>query len=237
MKIWYVYKITFATGRFYIGYRGTTRAIEQDLLVKYFSSSKLVKRLLEQGTACVGEVLATFDQQREAYEFEQQSIFDQFDNPLILNQSCYFGREGFGILSEASRAKISQRSKQLWEDPAYRACMVEKRKTAWTDERKNHQSDRLTGQRRPHHSAIMKSRPVNQSFAEHARSKRTVEHKQSISRALTGRRKTDEHIQKLRKPKPRTVCRIYDKRLMTLGNFMVWYNRQVSPPCGNEIIV
>ena len=34
--------------------------------------------------------------------------------------------------------------------------------------------------------------------------------------------KTEEHKQKLRKPKPKVVCRIKDKKEMSLGNFMNW---------------
>lgn len=35
--------------------------------------------------------------------------------------------------------------------------------------------------------------------------------------------KTEEHKSKLRKPKPKVVCRLKDKREMSLGNFMNWY--------------
>jgi len=34
--------------------------------------------------------------------------------------------------------------------------------------------------------------------------------------------KTEEHKRKLSNPKPKTVCRIFDKKLMALGNFMNW---------------
>jgi hypothetical protein len=34
--------------------------------------------------------------------------------------------------------------------------------------------------------------------------------------------KTEEHKQKLRKPKPKVVCRIKDRKEMSLGNFMNW---------------
>lgn len=53
-------------------------------------------------------------------------------------------------------------------------------------------------------------------------------------KALLGRKMTEEQIQKLRvpkseqhkeklrKPKPKVVCRIFDKREMAIGNFMNW---------------
>lgn len=34
--------------------------------------------------------------------------------------------------------------------------------------------------------------------------------------------KTENHKQKLRKPKPKVVCRLKDKKEMSLGNFMNW---------------
>lgn len=35
--------------------------------------------------------------------------------------------------------------------------------------------------------------------------------------------KTEEHKEKLRKPKPKVVCRLKDRKEMSLGNFMNWY--------------
>jgi hypothetical protein len=35
-------------------------------------------------------------------------------------------------------------------------------------------------------------------------------------------KKTEEHKKKLSKPKPKVVCRLSDRKLMALGNFMRW---------------
>ena len=35
--------------------------------------------------------------------------------------------------------------------------------------------------------------------------------------------KSEEHKEKLRKPKPKVVCRLIDKKEMSLGNFMNWH--------------
>jgi hypothetical protein len=226
MKNWYVYKITFNDESFYIGYRGTKRPVDQDFLVRYFSSSKIVRERIKNGECHRGEILAIFDQQQTSYEFEQQRIYDNFGHPLILNQSCYFGRKGFGILTESARQKISKRSKELWSDPKYREYLTIKRKESWTEDRKKQQSLRLSGQKRPDHSKLMKSRPVNPKFIENAKSPRSTKHKQAISESLKGKKKSEEHKQKLKKPKPLTVCRIHDKRQMAIGNFMNWYKRQ-----------
>ncbi|NDB87198.1 MAG: hypothetical protein EB127_31625, partial [Alphaproteobacteria bacterium] len=39
---------------------------------------------------------------------------------------------------------------------------------------------------------------------------------------LLRRPKTEEHKQKLKKPKPKVVTRIFDRKEMSLGNFMNW---------------
>ena len=237
MKAWYVYKITFGDGAFYIGYRGTRKPALNDLLVKYFTSSKLVKQRIIDGDMPVGEILATFTDQQTASEYEQQMIYELFDDHNILNQSCYFGRSGFGLLNDDARKKISNRSKELWSDPTYRDKMVEKRKSSWTDERKLEQSNRLTGVKRPQHSDFMKSQPVNQAFVEYSKGERSDEHKQAISAALSGKPKSEEHKQNLKKPKPLTVCRICDKRLMAMGNFMNWCKQQDSITRSDEVLI
>jgi len=44
--------------------------------------------------------------------------------------------------------------------------------------------------------------------------------KQSL--ATKGKKQTKEHKEKLKKPKPKVVCRLIDKKEMCLGNFMNW---------------
>jgi hypothetical protein len=34
--------------------------------------------------------------------------------------------------------------------------------------------------------------------------------------------KTEEHKKKLSKPKPKVICRIHDRKEMSIGNFMNW---------------
>jgi hypothetical protein len=79
-------------------------------------------------------------------------------------------------------------------------------------------------------------------LSPHFGKKHSQETKDKISKALKGRSyedlhgkekaeeiknkfkkpKTEEHKQKLRKPKPLVVCRLCDKRKMTISNFMNW---------------
>ena len=84
-KQWYVYKITFSDSTFYIGYRGTSSIIEDDFLIKYFSSSKTVKQRIKSSETYSGEILHIFDNQEDAYDKEQEIIFELFENPLIIN--------------------------------------------------------------------------------------------------------------------------------------------------------
>lgn len=196
-----------------------------------------MQQRINAGHIFTGQIIDTFASQAEAYEHEQLEILTNFDNPLILNQTCYFGRRGFGVISESAREKISKRSLELWADPEYRALQSEQRKSSWTNARRAQQSERLTGTKRPEHSATMKTKPTNPAFADYAKGKRTDEHKRSISESLTGKPKTEEHKQKLRTPKPLTVCRICDRRLMAMGNFMNWCKRQDLAAGGDEVLV
>ena len=44
-----------------------------------------------------------------------------------------------------------------------------------------------------------------------------------IIKSKLSKPKSEDHKQKLKKPKPKVVTRIYDRKVMSLGNFMNWY--------------
>lgn len=194
-KIWYVYRIVFSDGCFYIGYRGSKNP-EEDFLVKYFSSSKIVKERIKNGEIFTGEILLKFIDQNEAYETEQLTILEHFTNPLILNRSCYYKRKGFGILTEKAKLKISESSKLKWQDPKYIEKMNKRKR--WTEESKRIQSERLTGVKRPEHSNLLKSKntklPPNHPFLAKTKSE---DHKRKISISHTGKSKSEEHIKNM----------------------------------------
>lgn len=82
----YVYKLTHkTTNQFYIGFRKSNKLkSEFDLGFKYFSSSKTIKELGFENFHI--EIIAEFFDPKDAYDFEQNLIKENFKNPLILNK-------------------------------------------------------------------------------------------------------------------------------------------------------
>ncbi len=60
---------------------------------------------------------------------------------------------------------------------------------------------------------------------------RTKEHREKLSKGSLGNKnascpRSEETKNKLRKPKPKNVCRIHDKKEMNISHFIQWNNRQ-----------
>ena len=87
----YVYVCTHKiTKEFYIGYRekNTKLNITSDVdLPRYKTSSKQVKSEFDNYD---WQVIAEFLVGNDAYDFEQQLIFENWDNPLLLNKNCRY---------------------------------------------------------------------------------------------------------------------------------------------------
>lgn len=175
MKNWYTYLITFEDGFFYYGYRGTKKNPTDDFLINYFSSSKLVKEKIKT-EKYKGEILLTSINQQTVYDYEQKLISENIEHPKCLNQTCYFKREGFGVLSENVKTKLGKKSKERWSNPEYRQMMIDKQTAAWDDKRKKEYSN------------YMSSQWTNERKKEH-------------SKKLRGRQHTEEQLIKMRKPK------------------------------------
>ncbi len=231
MKKFYVYELTFDDGRFYIGYHGSKLQPENDLLIKYRTSSKTVKAMLESGLQCTYRIIQRDMSQEDAYELEQKSIYNRFQDDSCLNEACYYGRNGFGILSSVAKRKISESSKLRWNDPEYRQRLSETHKKRWNDESlglKQKQIDRLSGVSRPEHSEKMKGRLMSEEQKNKLRKPKHSGHGAKVSASTKGIPKSEAHKQNLKKPKPLVVCRLSDKREMALGNYMKWYNLQIK---------
>lgn len=106
----YVYMcIHKETGEFYIGYRQLN--IKKNLpsstdLPNYKSSAKQVKDNFDKFSYLV---IAEFFNPDDAYDFEQQLIYENWNDPLIINKSCYYGKKRFrmsGPRSKEHSAKI-----------------------------------------------------------------------------------------------------------------------------------
>jgi hypothetical protein len=135
----YVYKVTFLpTNQYYIGYRGSKNSKPSDLFNTYFTSSKVVARLIKEHGVdnFTKEILAEFDTGTEAYEYEQQLLREHNveSNTQLLNKrltSCAL--DAFKKHTSKTRTQMSQRRKQLWEDPAYREKVSNSVKQSWAD--------------------------------------------------------------------------------------------------------
>ena len=92
----YVYMcIHRETGHFYIGSRTAKDITYSHLdLPKYKTSSPKVKPNFDQ---YVWTILAEFFNSDDAYDFEQELIYNTWNDPLSLNESCYYGKHRFCI--------------------------------------------------------------------------------------------------------------------------------------------
>lgn len=133
----YVYQLTFKpTGQFYIGYRGSKTAVTDDLLVTYFTSSKVVKRLIQShGIDSFDKmILAEFASGIEAYNYEQALLKKNNveGNELMLNKrltSCAL--DCFQKHTAKSKKRMSQSRKKLWQDDSYRGKVSESVRHSW----------------------------------------------------------------------------------------------------------
>ncbi len=135
----YVYKITFLpTDQYYIGYRGSKNATPSDLLETYFTSSKVVARLIKEHGVdkFAKEILAEFATGTEAYEYEQHLLreHDVESNTQMLNKrltSCAL--DTFKYHTDKTRAQMSESRRQLWADPEYKQKVSAAVKNSWQD--------------------------------------------------------------------------------------------------------
>lgn len=82
----YVYKLyTPDIDKWYIGSRQSRQLPENDILVRYFTSSKVVKLLLNQGLNFVVEETILFDSYEEAVAAENQMLRSIIDKSQYLN--------------------------------------------------------------------------------------------------------------------------------------------------------
>lgn len=110
----YVYMgIHKTTQELYIGYRELNKLPSHVDLFRYRTSSIIVKPKFDEFEWVV---LAEFKIGNDAYDFEQQLIFESWGNPLLLNRSCHYknhkrfkASKGFkkGPQSEEHRSKLS----------------------------------------------------------------------------------------------------------------------------------
>ena len=91
----YVYKLTHkVTKKFYIGYRSQNKTHStDDLGIVYFTSCRSISK--DNFDEYSAEIIAEFFTAKDAYEFEQELIFSNWFEPLLINKSCYHNKHQF----------------------------------------------------------------------------------------------------------------------------------------------
>lgn len=115
----YVYfGIDSVTGEFYIGYREANSTPSHIDLFKYRTSSKIVNPKFDQFNWVVAAEFFTGD---DAYDFEQQLIFENWNNPLLLNRHCFYGKNRFKSAKGRKHIIIKKRGPHSEETKAKNA--------------------------------------------------------------------------------------------------------------------
>lgn len=206
----YVYLCTHrVTGNFYIGYRernvflGRTSDVD---FPKYKTSSTIVRPAFDEYD---WEIIAEFETGADAEYFEQQMIYENWDNPQLLNKRCFF--------KNAKKFRSNTKGRDPWNKG--KKCPQLANNEPWI---KNH-----TG-------VITRSDETKQKLRQANLGKVvSMETRVKQSTSMVGKNKgkklgprSEEFKNKLRKPKPKLVSRIIDKKLMDMPNFAKWNKKQ-----------
>ena len=127
----YVYRLDHRiTGEFYIGFRKANKVqASKDLGINYFTSSKYVKpRFHEFNYTIIQEFLDA----NEAYNLEQFLIYQELENPLILNKVCHYNKPRF-----LRTGKHTEKSKLKMRKPRSEETKRKMRKPKSDDHKKN----------------------------------------------------------------------------------------------------
>lgn len=195
----YVYMgIHKETKEFYIGYRyknvDNNTTSDQDLPT-YKTSSNKVKPIFEMFD---WHILAEFFTDEAAYDFEQELIYKYWDDPLLLNKSCHYGRKRFKrapdwTLSEEARQRLSNAHKGR----------------TFSEEWKQGQRERFSGQNNP-----MYGKPSPFKGKQH-----TLEARARLSEAAKNRPPISEETrQKLSKASKGNVLSEYQRQRIRESN-------------------
>ena len=150
----YVYKGTNPeTQEFYIGSRWANKvSAKEDLGFEYYTSSKVVKPVFDQFH---WEIIAEFETTEEAYDYEQQLIFESWNIEGLINESCFHGKERFRITghSEETKEKMSKSHKgtsrvPFTDETKEKMSEVAKGKSK-SDETKENMSKAKKGEKHP----------------------------------------------------------------------------------------
>ena len=95
------------TSKFYIGYREKNVKLNLTSNVDfplYRTSSKTVRPNFNEYD---WYIVAEFNTSEDAYDFEQQLIFENWDNPLLINSNCHYNKRRFKSVVGSNKGKIA----------------------------------------------------------------------------------------------------------------------------------
>jgi hypothetical protein len=233
----YVYILTHKiTKQFYIGFRchNVKKNVPSHLdIFEYQSSSKKVKNLGFSNFDVL--ILAEFFDKQSAYSYEQETIRENFKNPLCLNKTVFKSnhfvhseethkksvetrkRNGNYNNKQSTREKISIAGKGRKHSLESRKKISISKKgkpgRKWSAEEKRNRSETITGVKK---NNVLVSRIEDKK----------VMHLCAFTKWCNKSYNRPKKIGKYNKP----VCRIYDGKQMTLGDFNRWSNKTDDHP-------
>lgn len=233
----YVYKIIHKdSGQYYFGFRAAhslqNRQPEQDLWVKYFTSSKLIAQMIkEYGTQSFDAIILTrYQNPDDAYWAEQTLIEQHLADPKCLNK-WYRRREDNRKVFHNLGVKITRTEKDL---ASYRAAGIKKRGKKLpprSEEYKKAQS--LRGMGRKHKpETILKLKLLKTGLTK------TPEAIAKQAAKLRGRPQSEEHKAKrlesmrrtLRDPtRPWLCCPVCNYKTQNKSIYTAWHGDNCKP--------
>lgn len=188
----YVYMGTHKlTKKIYIGYREANTKPSHIDLFDYRTSSRIVNPDFDQYD---WYIVAEFNAGNDAYDFEQQLIFEHWDNPLLLNGTCHYGKQRF----KASKG-------------------VNKGATPWN-------KGKIIGPNSVEHCKNISAGKTGKSHSVVARANMSIAQQGHI---VTDKTRNKISSSKHGIPKPKNVCRIFDKKEMNISHYVRWSKKNI----------
>jgi len=181
----YVYRLDNPiTGEFYFGYRKANKIPSHLDLPNYKTSAPKVTNTFE---VFEWKILAEFYDGDDAYDHEQLTIYENWDNPLLLNKSCFYGKGKFNRNNTSpsieTRLKVSKSMLGIknTEQHNKNISISNTGKTRTPEQNKRNSNDR-------------KGKTASD------------ETKEKMSNSHKGTPKSEQHRLNMCKPKPRIEC-------------------------------